>query len=419
MVEKNMGEQALQLIRNYLDDAHLSLFANRLTEWLVADLNRGGEGTAAFTESRAKALLRASGFVDEPTLHDFMRLMEGATAVRLALHDLLDTTTLAENNELQALATTSNAAGISQSPNLAVSRLAANRPPPISWLSLSIAAHAYKNGYPLYQLDPATPPNEHSPAGQLLRRSANFIRQQVQRSATEREKWGRKLAYEAGTAVPGILPLDQLPVQPEIAPVPPHFRSPVPVSYPEYARETLTVVPEEPLEPLTEPPAVTRNTPLSISESEIEPPQPRPVTMPPIQITEDQLPRTAVPRVVTPPPASSSGNLSTAVRQRYGSKEPMRSVKLRIVVQQYHDGPGVYGLQVRVSCQGIKAFVAGTTNRDGIFLCELPVRVRSGLTYDVDITWPRDFGSETERKSITLNVDRTEFTLPFYHRLTQ
>ncbi|MEJ2750727.1 MAG: hypothetical protein P8183_22895, partial [Anaerolineae bacterium] len=74
-------------------------------------------------------------------------------------------------------------------------------------------------------------------------------------------------------------------------------------------------------------------------------------------------------------------------------------------------------LQVRVMCKGINSHVAGTTGRDGRFLCELPVRAQTGLTYDVDITWPRDMGSEVERKSITLNADRTEFTLPFYQRL--
>jgi len=82
------------------------------------------------------------------------------------------------------------------------------------------------------------------------------------------------------------------------------------------------------------------------------------------------------------------------------------------------DGPGLYGIQVQVHCQGIKAHVAGTTNREGVFLCQLPVRVRSGLTYDVDITWPRDLGGEVERKSVTLNVDRTEFKLPFFRRLS-
>lgn len=409
-----MGEQATILISNYLDDAHLGVFAQRLVEWLVADLNRSDESVPAFTESRAKALLRASGFVDDPTLNDFGRLVEGATAVRLALYDLLDGTGLAENNEVRALAAASNAFPIpvSESLNLPVS------PSPIPWLSLAIAAHAWKSEYPLYQLDPATPPGEHSPAGQLLRRAANFIRQQVQRSATERDKLARKLAYAPGDTLPPAPSLEQLPSQPEIAPVPPYFRSPVPVRYPEFARETLRVEPEPPLEPL--PPTPAPAPAITISEGEVTPPPPpRPITMPPIQITEDQIPRVvSTSRRPSAPSSGSSGNLNTAVQQRFGSKEPMRAVKLRIVVQEYQDGPGLYGLQVKVSCQGVKAFVAGTTNRDGVFLCELPVRVRSGLTYDVDVTWPRDFGSETERKSITLNVDRTEFTLPFYHRLS-
>ncbi|HRQ39509.1 MAG TPA: hypothetical protein PLD25_16495 [Chloroflexota bacterium] len=407
-----MGEQATILISNYLDDAHLGLFAQRLAEWLVADLNRSDESVPAFTESRAKALLRATGFVDDPTLNDFGRLVEGSTAVRLALYDLLDSTGLAENNEVRALAAASNAIPIPP-PSASSGQVS---PSPISWLSLAIAAQAWKSEYPLYQLDPATPPGEHSPAGQLLRRTANFIRQQVQRSATERDKLARKLAFEPGTAVPQTPSLDQLSPQAEIAPAPPHFRSPVPVRYPEYARETLRVEPEPPLDPLPPTPAPA----ITISDGEVTPSQPRPITMPPIQITEDQIPRpvSTSRRRTTPPPSGSSGNLNTAVQQRFGSKEPMRSIKLRIVVQEYQDGPGLYGLQVKVSCQGVKAFVAGTTNRDGVFLCELPVRVRSGLTYDVDITWPRDFGSETERKSITLNVDRTEFTLPFYHRLS-
>jgi hypothetical protein len=67
--------------------------------------------------------------------------------------------------------------------------------------------------------------------------------------------------------------------------------------------------------------------------------------------------------------------------------------------------------------QGVKSYVAGTTDRDGKFVCELPVRVESGLTYDIDVTWPREEGSEVERKSITLNADRTYFTLPFYRHL--
>jgi hypothetical protein len=95
----------------------------------------------------------------------------------------------------------------------------------------------------------------------------------------------------------------------------------------------------------------------------------------------------------------------------------MKATKLRIIVKEYPDGPGLYGLQVRVTCKGIKSHVAGTTTREGNFVCELPVPERSGLTYDVDVTWPREMSGETERKSITLNADRTEFELPFYRSI--
>lgn len=95
----------------------------------------------------------------------------------------------------------------------------------------------------------------------------------------------------------------------------------------------------------------------------------------------------------------------------------MTTTKLRVVVQAHPDGPGLYGLQVRVSSRGIRRYVAGTTNKDGEFLCELPVQADAGLTYDVDVTWPRDFGGEVERKSITVNADRTHFVLPFYRTL--
>jgi hypothetical protein len=120
-----------------------------------------------------------------------------------------------------------------------------------------------------------------------------------------------------------------------------------------------------------------------------------------------------------PTPARSSASrsgLTISLRNAFRSEE-LKSTKLRVVVQDYPDGPGLYGLQVKVTCQGIKSFVAGTTNREGNFVAELPVRLTEGLTYDVDVTWPRELGGEVERKSITLNADRTEFRLPFYRRL--
>ena len=401
-----MTDLATQPLLKQLDDAHLSVFAVRLTNWLITDLNasRGDSGIAPdFTESRAKALLRAAGVVDDPTLHDFARLVDGGgTAVRLALHDLLDETGLIEDEEVTGIAT-------------AISNLQSPVSDPVSWLSLSIAAHAWKSGYPLYQLDPASPPGEYSPAGQLIKRAATFLRQQIQRSATERDKLGKKLAYNPGDGTPS---LETMPNSQPIAPVPPHFRPPIPVRYPEVSRETLQVNENE---QTSNQGNVTRNAPLTITSDDIQPANQRPVRMPEIRIRADQVPqgRQSRPTQSRPQPSSSGENLGTAVRQRFKrDKEPLRSTKLRIIVQDVQDGPGLYGIQVQVRCKGINAHVAGTTNREGVFLCELPVRVHSGLTYDVDITWPRDLGGEVERKSVTLNVDRTEFKLPFFRRLS-
>jgi len=79
----------------------------------------------------------------------------------------------------------------------------------------------------------------------------------------------------------------------------------------------------------------------------------------------------------------------------------------------------MYGLQVNVASKSVKKHLAGITNRDGKLLCELPINKKEGVTYDVDVTWPRDLGGETERKSITLHADRTEFVLPFYIKSKQ
>ena len=401
-----MTDLATQPLLKQLDDTHLPVFAVRLSEWLIADLNKSEEHVPNFTESRAKALLRAAHVVDDPTLHDFARLIEsGGTAVRLALHDLLQETGLVEDEEVAALITASAAISATETA--------------VSWLSLSIAAHAWKSGYPLYQLDPASPPGEYSPAGQLIKRAATFLRQQIQRSATERDKLGKKLAYNPGDGTPT---LDSMPNSQPIAPVPPHFRPPIPVRYPEVSRETLHVNENEPAPSTGSGGNVTRNAPLTITSDDIQPANQRPVRMPEIRIRADQVPerRQTRPAQARPRPHSGeSGNLGTAVRQRFSrDKEPLRSTKLRVIVQDVQDGPGLYGIQVQVRCKGINAHVAGTTNREGVFLCELPVRVHSGLTYDVDITWPRDLGGEVERKSVTLNVDRTEFKLPFFRRLS-
>ncbi len=419
-----MQDTTLSLIQSQPDQPHLALFGKRLTEWLINDLNQSEEPVAEFGESRAKALLRASDLLDDPTRHSFERLVQQELPIRLALHQLLNETNLAENNEIQALAATTAQSPISN-PQPEVEQS------PISWLALAIAAYAWQTGYDLYQLDPASPPSAFSPAGQILKRAAYFVRQQVQRSATERGKLGRKLAFrsEIGGAVTPTL--NNLQAPGTIAPVPPHYRPPIPVNYPEVARDTLNVDMDEQAgqaigtHSQTAPStadatsasstAVSRNAPISITEDDLPPPVTR---QSPIQISPSEIPAAPPPRprVVTPrATVAPRPGMGDAVRKRFSrGREPMKSSKLRVKVQETPEGKGLYGLQIKVTCKGIKSYVAGTTNENGQFLCELPVPLHSGLTYDVDVTWPRSFGGETERKSVTLNADRREFTLPFF-----
>jgi hypothetical protein len=402
-----MADLAQQLIQAHLNDDHLSIFANRLTDWLLADLNTSDEPVPDFTESRAKALLRAADVVDDPTRHSFAKLMENnVTAVRIALYDLLQESELAENEEVAALTAVAGAAEPGDKP--------------INWSALAIAAYAWKDDYPLYQLDPASPPGTYTPAGQIISRAGYFMRQQVQRTATERDKLGKKVAYDGTAVAPGTPSLEQLPQQQQIAPTPPHFRPPIPVRYPEVSRDTVEISPDEAadrtlnIESIPEPPAPTRGPQIKITEHDL-PDENQPQRMPPIRIDRGQVPPAPRPVVRTRP----QNEFGQAVQRRYRSRGPMTTTKLRITVQEYMDGPGVYGIQVRVKCQGIRSYVAGTTNRDGKFLCELPVPRNAGLTYDAEVTWPRDLGGDVERKSITLNADRTEFTLPFYRRLNR
>ncbi len=398
------NEVTVDTIRSLPSRGELETFASWLCDWLKRD--ETGE-SRTLTESRARALLRVSDLIDEATLQDFGQHLEYDAFMRVALYDLLQETRAMDEEEIRSLARAS-ISGESK---------------PVDWLSLVVAAYAWRSGYPVQQLDPAAPPNPNTPAGQLLRRAAQFFRRQVQRSATERDKLNRILTRPAT----GARTLDDL--QPEggtIAPLPPHFRPPIPESYPEVAAETLHVEPEEAVEP----PAITVGDPLVISSDDLEDETNHAselVRMPPITIERDQvarrasappspMPESAVVMPASPATSQSRPSLAVSLREMFRQEE-LTSTKLRVIVQHYPDGPGLYGLQVRVSCKGVRSYVAGTTDRDGRFNCELPVRVRSGLTYDVDVTWPREEGGETERKSITLHADRTHFDLPFYRHL--
>lgn len=391
-----MQDPAIELIRAFPGQPHLLLFTNRLNDWLLADLESDSE---TFTESRARALLLAGDLLDDPTRNSFTSLVSHEVTIRLAIYDLLRETGLAENDDVQVLAARSAQTHAADAP--------ANPP----WLALIIAAYAWRSDFPLAQLDPASPPTAYSPAGQVLKRAAYFVRQQVQRSATDRDKLYRQVAYQAGSGRPQSL--DGMQPGEPIAPLPPYYRPPIPERYPEYARETVQVDPQE----VDVQPSVNRGDPISISKDDLEEPRSAPSVQPAIRIDPSQVappPPPQPPANVQLPPATATTPVSRRDRRR---RPPTKATKLRIMVQENPDGPGLFGLQVRVSAPAARQQVAGTTNQEGIFTCELPVYADVGLTYDVDVTWPRDFGGDTERKSITLNADRTMFVLPFYRTL--
>lgn len=402
-----MHETALKIVQTLQNENQEYAYAIRLTHWLLDEAPKGETPAADFTASRAKALLRADNLLDEATLNNFSQLIERRPGFRVAIYMLLADTKLADNPAVASL----------------VHLHPTDDDEPIPWTLLVLAAYCWKGNYPLYQLDPASPPDTYSPAGQAVRRSAGFIRGQVQLSATERDKLARRLA-EPPSGAPSI---DELrPSGEAIAPLPPHYRPPIPEQYPEVARETVQID----LEDVEQQPLLTTGDPLVITEDELTNPQASgsdPVRMPAIVIGPSQIvpgggsPPSPLPNSAIIMPSQSSSNqarpnLTMSLRQVF-KQEELRSTKLLIVVQDYPDGPGVFGLQVKVTCQGIKSYVAGATNHEGKFLCELPVRVQSGLTYDVAVTWPRAEGGDVEYKSITLNADRTRFTLPFYRQL--
>ncbi len=402
-----MHESSERIVRTFREPYQLSAFCVRLNQWLAQEGSQGEDSVEAITNSRAKSLLRSSEVLDDATLKDFSQLLQADIGQRIALYDLLADAGLEDDDNVAILA---------QIPN-------PEQPGTTSWLALIISAYAWRSGYPSTQYDASSPPSAYSPAGQVLRRTAQFIRRQVQRSATEREQLARQLSAPPS----GVPALDELEAGGDIqAPMPPHYRPPIPVRYPEMERETVQVDPDN----VETVPAVEFGDPLVLTEEELAETSPEsadPVRMPQITITSEQVaqrssqPPSPMPSsgVVMPSPSlagESKSSFTVALRQMLGH-EDLASTKLRVLVQHYPDGPGLYGLQVRVTCKGVKSYVAGTTDRDGKFVCELPVRVESGLTYDVDVTWPREEGSEVERKSITLNADRTYFSLPFYRHL--
>jgi len=398
-------DPARRFVRSLESEMQLIAYANWLNVRLFDQTTQREDRVRFVSESVAEALLLASKLIDTQVIFDFRRLIENETAVRVFIYDLLNKSGLNKDHDnmshQHSTETNSNASA--------------------PWIALVIASFAWQSGYSLDQLDTSAPPTPHSPAGQVISRAAQFIRLQVRYSPTERRKMSRQLSKSEGS-VPTI---DELSSSDQpIMPLPPHFRPPIPERYPEIARETLRINPDD----STLNASSNINLPLIISDDDLSTegvPVTGPRRMPAITISQDQIapepsaPPSPLPNsgVIMPnSTAQSRSGFTLSLRKMLGH-EQLVTTKLTVYAQRFPDGPGLFGLQVRVFCKGIKSHVAGTTNRQGVFVCELPVRAHSGLTYDVDVTWPREEGGETERKSITLHSDRTQFALPFYRSL--
>ena len=385
---------------------------NRLIGQSLADLSLLG--------NKIRALFLGSGLLDDAHTREFLRIIENEATLRIALAELIEETDL---NVTSADV---------------VDRFERTE---VEWLVLITAAFAAKNRYPLEALDPSSPPALHTPAGMMLQQVSQFVRRQRLRTATERDRLVKKLAYDATLRLDSVDESQTERSEEEgIAPVPPYFRPPVPERYAEYnpdlVIDDVALDGEASASDHPPVPADAENhagTHLVISTDDLVEEISAPQRMPSIRITADQIP----PRPAAVPPRSSartgSGSSSPRTNTEIGpsaldqlvtavgnlfKSETLGSTRLRIIVQPTPTADGIYGIQVRVSCKGIRSQVAGTTNQNGRFVCELPVRLSSGLTYDVDVTWPEELGGHVERKSITLSGDRPQFELPFYRRLS-
>ena len=198
-----MHEAAMNLIRRLQQDWQVDIFASKLTQWLMEEAQPDG-GSKEFTSSRAKALLRSNEQLEESLLRDFNSLVQHPPAAKVALYELIKETRLVQLPEVEAL----------------IPRRSSDGSETTNWLTLILAAYCRKGNYPLFQLDPSSPPDIYTPAGQAVHRSVNFIRKQVQLSATERDQLVRRLSE----APSGVLSLDELQVEDQtVAPLPPHF----------------------------------------------------------------------------------------------------------------------------------------------------------------------------------------------------
>ena len=256
-----------------IEDRKLGGLVSQLHERLLKPM----ADVPTFTESRARALLRTTNVVDDPTLADFKQLISHPAGIRTTLYQLL------------------NQAKLSPQPIVPNSE-----PTTTSWLVTILAAFANQREYPLHQLDPAQPPAPNSPAGQLVQRAGQFIRQQSQQSVTDRDRLAKKLAF---AGIPTTTDVDNVSQTPVI-PAPEIFRPPIPVNYPEM-NPTIALSDNE----VTE--TSSSQGRLRITEADLAPSPPPPAPQPPVI-------RIDAPPVRVPPRrnAGTQTKITTQVRQQ-------------------------------------------------------------------------------------------------------
>ena len=351
--------------------------------------------------SKIRSVLIASNLLDDGVLREFNQVIERENGLRLALGDLF------ERFEAPA-------------DDLLLSPADAK----CDWLVLVAAACAEQKGYDLENLDPSSPPALHSPAGLMLAQVADFFKAQTRRTATERDRLAKKLAFDSSALTQNQ---ESAVAEPAQGGDDPNVRMPAPVTYFEH-NPPIKITEEDfdvESEPVVTMPSVsldlTAHPPTPEPEPEAETPV-QPQTMPAIKITRESL-KPLSQRVSEQANqawrdvgAPAIGRVADKVRDILTPEETTSTI-LRVQVMDRPNGSGIVGVQVTVTCKGIRSHVAGITDRDGAFVCELPVRESSGLTYDVTVSWPREMGSDREKKSITLSPDRGEFELPFFRSL--
>ncbi|MFK7800783.1 MAG: hypothetical protein AB8G95_04055 [Anaerolineae bacterium] len=353
--------------------------------------------------SRVRTIFLAADLLDDALLREFNQAMTREASLRLALDELFSR--FAAPTENLKLAQTDEK---------------------VEWLVLVTLACAAQKGYIIENLDPASPPRTNSPAGIMLSQIADYFRAQTRRTATERDRLAKKLAYNPSLA---HVPLTSAPSNQTGSTNAENVRSPAPVTYFEHNPAIKLTEADLDLPPQT----VVTTPPVSVDMPTAPPAQPvapqtpnppvTPQTMPPIKISRDSV--TPLSEKVTAQASNAWREIGAPAVNSVANKmrdllatEETTTTLLRVNVLDRPEGNGIVGVQVTVTCKGLRSHVAGITDRDGRFACELPVREASGLTYDVMVSWPREMGADREKKSITLSGDRGDFDLPFFRSLT-